>query len=453
MSARLLDLFYLLAALLYLPILAYQQVVLKKNRRGWAERFGRVPVRTGRSPRGVAVRDRPCIWIHAVSLGETNAAKSLVQEIEARIPQCEIVFSATTDTGYAAAQRLYGSRTVFRCPLDFSFCVRRALDRLRPSLIVLMELEAWPNLVGMASERGIPVCIVNGRVTGERSMRRFRLPVIRGVARRMFGRITWVGAQDDVYASRFIELGVPADRVSVTASLKYDTAVIADDVDGAAELAAEMGIDRSRPLIVAGSTGPGEEGLIIDAAVRLSAHRPDVQWAIIPRKPERFDEVARHIEAGGHRLRRRSRCRSHGDTAPGGNPAGLLFFLGDTMGELRKFYALSTIVFVGRTLVSLGGSDLMEAAGLGKPILHGPHVENFADVAARLHDANAAIQISGSHELCPAIERLLAAPSDAADMGRRAQQVVCDNRGATGRTVDMLERVLSDRTAVRNTDQ
>ena len=472
MPPLLMDVLYVPLALAYLPVLLYQMLVLKKNRRGWGERLGFVPRRQDR---------RPCIWIHAVSLGEINATPSLVSEIEKRLPGHDIVISTTTDTGHAAARKRYARRLVFRYPLDFSFIVRRVMNRIRPSAIVLLELETWPNLLALARRRGIPVGIANGRVTEERSMRRFRRPVIRGLARRMFANLAWIGAQDETYAARFAELGASRERIAVTGSLKYDTAVIADRVAGDEALALALGLnvrprgpltncdrqgsdaggyDCGKPLWVAGSTGPGEEEMILRAFTGLRGEFPDLQLAIIPRKPERFEEAARLIAAQGCRCVRRS---ERPDAAGGGgraNDAGqpttgapaaradaATVLLGDTMGELRKFYALADVVFVGRSLAPMGGSDLMEVAGLGRAMCFGPHVENFADVAGQLTAAGGAVQLAGEADLAPTVRRLLARPEEARRMGGLAQEVVRRNTGATRRTIDLLCRSLVDSAA------
>lgn len=445
----LLNLLYVFAAIAYLPIILYQMLVQKKNRRGWRERFGYVKRRVGR---------KPCVWIHAVSLGEVNATRSLVAEIERRLPAFEIVISATTDTGYAAAVKLYGPKHIFRFPLDFSFVVRRTLDRIRPDAIILIELEVWPNLAALACSRAIPIGIANGRLTSERSMRRFRWPVIRTIARKMFSSLDWVAAQNKTYADRFIELGVCRDRVSVSGTMKYDTAVIAERVTGDEALATSLDIDSDRPLLVAGSTGPGEEEMLLSAFGRMRETRPGLQLAIIPRKPERFDEVSRLIESRGYACRRRSQCpdllgeearvmqrqrraaeveerrtesQAEDDKIP-------IVLLGDTMGELRKFYALADVAFVGRSLVPMGGSDVMEVAGLATPMCFGPHMENFTDVADALRRANAAVQVESADELISAIERLLDDPDRAKAMGHRAQGVVRENVGATSAIVGLL---------------
>ncbi len=427
MPPRLLDLIYFKLALLYLPYLLYQMIVMKKNRRGWRERFGFVKRRVG---------SRPCIWIHAVSLGEVNATRRLVEEIERRLPAYEVVVSATTDTGYAAACRHYHPKQVFRYPLDFSFAVGRVLDRIRPDAVVLMELEVWPNLVTLATRRGIPIGIANGRVTEARSMRRFRRPILRGLSRRMFEQIAWTGAQDTTYADRFAELGVPRDRLTVTGTMKYDTAIMADRVPGDERLAQALGLCRDAPLVVAGSTGPGEEALVLDAYEVLRGDHPDLQLAIVPRKPERFDEVARLISSRGLPFWRRS---EHPDAVGGGGGgASPPVVLGDTVGELRKFYALADCVFVGRSLVPMGGSDMMEVAGLGRAMCFGPHVENFADVAEKLTAADAAVRLGGAEDLAPALRRAVEDKDWARAVGERAREVVRRNTGATKKTVDLL---------------
>lgn len=418
------DLLYLLAVCLGWPLL-----ILRRLRRGpgsiaLAERLGNVPPRRGAGP---------CLWIHGVSLGEINAARTLVRELRQRRPQTAIAVSSTTNTGLARAREIYPDLTVFRFPLDFSPVLRRVFDRLRPSVLVLMELETWPNLIELAAARRVPVMIANGRVTEEHSMRRFRWPILRQAARRMFGRIAWVGAQDETYAARFCELGVPAERIRVVGSLKYDAADVLDEVPGSAELASDVGIVRERPLIVAGSSGPGEEAILLDCFAALRDAHPHLQLALVPRRPERFDEVAALIERHGFACVRRSRAANHGRAPSSGQPPPVV--LGDTMGELRKFYGLATVIFVGRTLIPQGGSDVMEAAALAKPLIVGPHVENFAEPVRVLCESNACLRIADAQELTQALDRLLRDAGRRDAMGRAARQAILQRRGATAQTV------------------
>ncbi|RMF82682.1 MAG: 3-deoxy-D-manno-octulosonic acid transferase, partial [Planctomycetota bacterium] len=334
-----LDLLYGLLVCVGWPLLIVRRIRRGPGSLALAERLGRVPSRPVASH---------CVWLHGVSLGEINATRTIIGELHRRAPTTAIVVSSTTSTGLARARELYPRLTVFRFPLDFSFVIRRVLRRVRPSVIVLMELEAWPNLVEVAHGAGIPVLIANGRVTEGKSMRRFRWPIVRWVARRMFSRLAWVGAQDETYAGRFRQLGAAAERVEVCGSVKYDTAEIADEIPGQQELADELTIDTSRPLWVCGSTGPQEEALLLDAYEALRSRHPELQLAIVPRKPERFEEVAQLIVQRGFACLRRSGAPP---LVPPDIERPTAVFLGDTLGELRKFYALATVVFVGRSLV------------------------------------------------------------------------------------------------------
>ncbi len=427
MISTLYDLLYgLAAATVGWPYLLYRRLTRGPSGTSWREYFGSIPSRP------VSAH---CVWIHAVSLGEINATRTIVAELHSRSPQTVVVISSTTRTGLDQARKLYPDLLVFRFPLDFSFAVRRALARARPSIIVLMELEVWPNLIEVATRFNIPVVIANGRVTAGKSVKRFNRPVIRWVARRMFRQLAWVGAQDATYHSRFIELGVPATRVHLTGSIKYDAADTSGHIDGQEELAREMGIATSRPLWTCGSTGPGEEALILDAHARLLKLFPDLQLAIVPRKPERFDEVAQLIVERGFACLRRSTGEP---TVPAGVSEPRPVFLGDTMGELRKFYALSTVVFVGRSLVPLGGSDVMEAAGLARPVLIGPHTDNFTEAVNLLLSDGGARRVRTAETLAAALTDLLRHPDRRTQMGQAGRAAIISQRGATKETVTRI---------------
>jgi 3-deoxy-D-manno-octulosonic-acid transferase len=421
--ALLLDLIYGLAVCLGWPFLVYRRLKRGPGSLSLRERLGNVPSRP------VSAH---CVWVHGVSLGEINAARTIVAEFQNRSPETIVVVSSTTQTGLERARTLFPKHTVFRFPLDFSFLIRRVLWRVRPSAIVLLELEAWPNLIEVATAAGIPVMIANGRVTEGKSMRRFSRPIIRTLARRMFRQVRWVGAQDETYARRFIQLGVPPERVEVTGSVKYDAADITDQIEGQQQLADEMTIDTSAPLWVCGSTGPNEEALVLDAYDRILHDVPYLQLAIIPRKPERFDEVADLIAGRGYPCLRRSGAEA---AVPAGPSRSRPVFLGDTMGELRKFYALATIVFVGRSLVPLGGSDVMEVAGLAKPVLVGPYMENFAEAVELLLASGGAVRLESGAELAVAVTQLLRDSAGRRRMGQAARETIVARRGATARTV------------------
>ncbi len=427
------DFLYLFVGLLYLPVAVYNALLLGKNRHGWRERFGSLRQRDSSQPR---------IWIHAVSLGEINCTPLLVKKLRHKLPDVDIVISTTTDTGFARAVQLFGQDAVFRFPLDFSLTISKVLRRIRPSLIVLVELEVWYNLVHQAHRRGIPIAIVNGRLT-QRSVK--RLGWLGAIGRSMFARLSWVGAQDEAIAERFRSLGTPSECVEMTSSLKWDTATVSDVVERANELALALGIDQSKPLWVCGSTGPAEEAIILEAHKKLlaswSSSQASPTLVIVPRKPERFDDVAKLIRNEGFKCIRRSQradgCQANGlDDSP-------TVILGDTMGELRKFYSLASVVFVGRSLVPMGGSDPMEVAAMGKPMIVGPHMGNFALPVATFERARAVLVVKSAELLAEGVKQLLSHPDEAQVLAQNARKVVQENQGATDVTVEKLATLLS----------
>jgi len=428
------DLLYLLAGLAFCPIVLYRMIRHQRYRRGWGQRFGTI---SRQHP------ERPCIWLHAVSVGEVNAAKTLLTELERRFPNFEIVISTTTDTGFAQAEMLFASKwVVFYFPFDFSWTIGRVFRRLKPSLCLLMELEVWPNFVRIADRRDIPVVVVNGRIS-DKSIVQYRK--IRRLTRIFFDKIDLVLAQTAEYASRFQELGCPTDRVIVTSSLKYDTAQVTDRVDGADELSRQLNLAEQR-LWVAGGTGPDEERIILEAyrGLMQDERLADVRLAIVPRKPERFDEVAQLIEQVGFSVVRYSQLKGTTDQIAAGSRAVIL---GDTMGDLRKFYSLATVILVGRSLVPMGGSDMMEAAALGKCTLFGPHTFNFRQTVDVLLAGEGALLVRDGSELLATLQKCLREPEYAETIGRQGQQVIRDNQGATARTVEHITKLLASATS------
>jgi 3-deoxy-D-manno-octulosonic-acid transferase len=425
----LLDMAYLLTGLAVSPIVLYRMLRHGRYRQGWAQRFGRVE---RRDP------GRKCIWLHAVSMGEVNAAQTLIAQIEKQLPDYEIVVSTTTDTGFAQATKLFGHKwSVFYFPFDLSWVGHRAFDRLRPSLCLLMELEVWPNFVFTAAARRVPVVVVNGRIS-DRSFTRYRR--IKRVTRTFFGKLDFVLAQTQQYAERFRELGCPAERVLVTSSLKYDTAQVADQVEGAEALAAQLSLTGAK-LWVAGGTGDDEEKIILDVYQSLVQDRRfvDLRLAVVPRKPERFNEVAELIEHRGFPLVRYSQLKGTTTKAPDNGKAVIL---GDTMGDLRKFYSLATIIFIGRSLVPMGGSDMMEAAALGKCTVFGPHAFNFRQTVEVLLQAQGALQVADGSDLRKTMEKCLSDPAYTHRIAQAGQAVIRQNQGATARTMEVLRKML-----------
>jgi 3-deoxy-D-manno-octulosonic-acid transferase len=419
------------AAPVWLVIPKTRRKVLKALR----ERMGHVEPRAGSAQ---------AVMIHAVSLGEMNATRAMVARLRELRPGLEFILSTTTDTGFNRGKELYGSAPdcrVVRYPLDFSGAVERVLDQLRPAVVVLMELEVWPNFLARARRRGIPVLLVNGRLT-ESSFRNYKWGG--AITAKMFRRLENVCAQEQAYADRFITLGAPAERVRVTGTMKFDNAQVADRIDGADALAEAVGLHPGdEPIWVCGSTGPGEEEIVLEAYRSLITNHPKLRLVIVPRHPERFDEVAKLIESAGFPVVRRSNPKS--EISDLKSPV----ILGDTMGELRKFFSLADVVLVGRTLVDLGprqhGSDMIEPAALAKPVIVGPFTGNFAEPMNAFRAATAIEEIRNPNQLASAVERLLTNRTDAAAMGRRAQDVVRSNQGATQRHVDLILENLDGR--------
>ncbi len=428
-----LDVIYAAGLVVASPVWLYRMIRHGRYRSGLGEKFGAAPIRYGL---------QPVIWIHAVSLGEINACRALVAQIHSQLPDYRVAISTTTDTGMAAARKLFApDHWVFFYPLDFTWSVARALGRIRPSLIVLMEGDVWPNFLAACNRRDIPVAVVNARMSANKGYPRYKK--LGAIARNLiFKRLAAVGVQDETYLQRFVELGTPADRVHLTGMLKYDSAQVADKLPGQEALAAAVGLAAGETLIVAGGTGEGEEQIVLDAFGQVRAKCPAARLAIVPRKPERFDEVARLIESHNLPLVRRSQ-RPDGSSAAS-SPGAVI--LGDTMGELRKFYALAACVFVGRSLVPDGGSDMIEAAALGKPTCFGPHTFNFpqADDLA----SHGCVRVADGAALAQQLIAWLADPAAATAAAQSAQQYVRTQQGATQRNVQMLCRVLGRTPAI-----
>ena len=426
-----LDLLYLLAGLAYSPVIVYRAIRHGRYRAGWAQRFGKV---SRRNP------EKKCIWLHSVSVGEVNAAMTIVKELEVRFADFEIVISTTTDTGFARANNLFGQKhQVFYFPFDFSWAMHRTFGNIRPAICLLMELEVWPNFISLAKRSGVPVVVVNGRIS-DKSYAGYKR--IKPFTRNIFGKISLVLAQTDQYAQRFREIG--AGNVIVTSSLKYDTAQIADKVQGTDALAVQLNIGSER-LWIAGGTGPGEEQIILDVFTHLkqSGQFDDLRLVIVPRKPERFDEVARMIADAGFDFIRYSSIKNTDVRCKERPPV----ILGDTMGDLRKFYCLATIIFVGRSLVPMGGSDMMEAAALGKCTIFGPHAFNFRQTVDSLLAGNGAILVNDADELLQTMQKCLIEPDYARQIARNGQDDIKRNQGATTKSIEQIEKILHTQTS------
>ncbi len=420
-----LDGLYSIAAVVGAPAWAYRLLRTGKWRTDWPGRFGRCPKidSTGHNR----------LLIHAVSVGEVNAIRLLAEKLVQSDPTLEIVFSATTDTGLARAKQLFEPRhQVVRYPLDLTRCVRRFLDAVRPDAVALVENEVWPNFTEQCARRGIALCVVNGRLT-TRSFKRYNL--IRPIALPMYGRLNAAAVQTQTYACHFTKLGVPIDRIHVYDTMKWDTAKIADHVDGAEELARAMGLDRSRQIIVAGSTGPGEEKLLINTCP------PSAQLVLVPRKPERFEQVAQLATGMIRRTQHQDGSKRAID--------GQRLFMIDTIGELRKAYALADAVIVGRSFLGMYGSDMMEPIALGKATIIGPHHSDFVEIVDALQSGGG---IVATDDPGPVVADLLHDSQRAARLAQCGRDVISARQGATDRHVQLLRSVIKLNTRHANSD-
>jgi 3-deoxy-D-manno-octulosonic-acid transferase len=410
-----------------LPAFATQAILRGKYRRGLGERLGRVPAWTGTVPP---------VWLHAVSVGEVMAATPLARELAARRPELPLLVSTVTDTGRGVAEARLPARQFVFFPLDFAWAVRPALDRLRPRAVLLTETEIWPNFLRACSARDVPVVLVNGRIS-QRSYPRYRR------VRRFFGRvlqgIRLFCMQTPEDARRILDLGAPPERVHVVGNLKFDLAAgdparggTADGSDGPA-VRQMLGVPLSRPVLVAGSTHRGEEGPVLEAFKTVRRSVPDLTLLLAPRHPERVGEVEALLEREGLPWIHRSRLPV--DVLPA-------VILVDTMGELARLYAAGTVVFVGGSLVPIGGHNILEPASHARPVLFGPHMGNFAEMARIFLEHQAGVQVREAGLLAEEILRLLREPHVAGRMGESGRAIVGTHQGAGRRTVDLLEAVL-----------
>ncbi|WP_018954088.1 lipid IV(A) 3-deoxy-D-manno-octulosonic acid transferase [Thioalkalivibrio sulfidiphilus] len=383
-------------------------------RRRWGERFAVGP-RLDAAPR---------LWVHAVSVGEVVAAVPLVRALMARFPDHRILVTTTTPTGSAELRRRLGETVEHRyLPLDLPHLMRGLLRAVRPRLLVVMETELWPNLFAACRRQGVPVMLVNGRLSA-RSFRGYRR--IRPLVAEALGAVTALAARSDEDAERFIGLGARPERVRVTGNLKYDLELPA----GGAGIKPLM-----RPAWIAASTHEGEDERLLAVHGRVLERVPDALLILVPRHPERFEAVAELCRAAGMPAARRSRGEQPGpDTR---------VWLGDTMGELPELFPLARVAFMGGSLVPTGGHNPLEAAAHGLPVLTGPHVFNFREVFDALVQAGGAEVVADEATLAG---RLIALLSDEAERSRRgesAARVVQENRGAVARVVDWVEQVAS----------
>ena len=412
------DILYAAGLVLWTPYLLYHMIRTGKYRRSFARRL--LPrVKMEPHPRRV--------WIHAVSVGEANAARTLVEALKAADGGVHCVVSTITETGQAVAARLYGEQNVFYLPFDFSCAVRRVFDAVRPAALVLVELEVWPNLVAEASARGIPVIVVNGRITPRSAAgyRRFRF-----MMRSTLAEVDAYLVQSEEYAARFRDAGAPADRIRITGQMKYDAVAASENSGAKAAARKELGLPPDALVICGGSTHRGEEEALLKAFRELKRDFPSLRLVLVPRHPERFDEVEKVIRDGGEVPLRFSRLKE--DKADD-RSLGDRVLLVDAMGVLMRVYRASDAAFVGGSLIPHGGQNLLEPAGCGVPAVFGPSMFNFREACDVLLAAKGCMQVRAADELSSAFRELLADGNLRSEMGRRAREAILARQGASAR--------------------
>ncbi len=434
-----LNLVYVATLFAVAPFLLYKMLRSGKYREGMWEKFwGDAPVRIG---------DRPCLWFHAVSVGEVLLLKPLVREMSRRRPGWDVVISTTTPTGLKVARQAFPELITFYAPLDFSWATRRAMSRIQPTVLALVELELWPNLIRAAKRAGAKVAIINARLSarsyrGYRSLRRPLGPTLRC--------IDVVAAQDADYARRFVELGVPRDRVSVTGSVKYDGLESDRNNARTRELRKELGLSHSDLVFVAGSTMEGEEAAALEAYRAARLQHPRLRLILVPRHRERFESVAEWLLSSGELVLRRTRLAegSLGAVSPRGSFPVILI---DTIGELAAVWGLADVAFVGGSLVpGRGGQNMMEPAAYGASVMFGPYTANFRETVAQLLARNAARRVADARELTLRLQEDLDDPKAAAARGAAGRTFVLAQHGASGRTLAELDRLVDSPAAQKS---
>lgn len=406
-------LFYLLTPFILLRLL-WRSRRTPSYRQRISERFGYYPFELPH-----------CLWVHAVSVGESLAAIPLIKALQSRYPKLPIVVTTMTPTGAARIKAALGDHVLHAyLPYDTPTAVKRFLHATQPLIGIIMETELWPNLLSLCQRRNIPVCLINARLS-QKSLRGYQR--VRWLARDMLTQLTFIAAHALQDADRFIALGAPRDAVVVTGNLKFDITVPPEIATKALNLRHALG--ETRFIWIAASTHEGEEAMVLAAHERLRRQHPDALLILTPRHPDRFDQVAMLCEQRFKTIRRSQKAIC---------TAATNVYLADTMGELLLHYHVADVAFVGGSLIARGGHNLLEPAALAKPILVGPHMMNFAEIFQLFQNANALYQVDDAVTLADALLSLANDPATRAGMGQRALAVMNNNRGALNKQLDLI---------------
>lgn len=425
---------YVFLLVIFSPYLIFSAIFRGKYREGSSEKFwGHVPKCASLS--GTSSRR---VWIHAVSVGEVNLAASILREFERRHPDFEFVISSTSRTGLELARKKFAGKTVFYAPLDLSWAVKRAFSRLQPDFLVLVELEIWPNLLLEAERRGVPVFVMNGRL-GEKSFRNYRR--VRPVFARLMRTLAFVTAQDEAGAERFRLLGVPEDRVVNVGSIKYDGVQSDRGNEKTRKLAALWDIRDPDRIFLAGSTQDPEEAMALEVFRRLKPTHPELRLILVPRHAERFGEVGKMLEKEGADFQRRSELPEVSEVSneSRNEKPRKDILLVDTIGELGGWWGTSFAGFVGGSMGSRGGQNMLEPAAFGTAVSFGPNTWNFRDIVNALLASSAAVVVHDTDEMTDFVRKTLEDADFAQTLGRNAAALVASQQGALKKTLDFFD--------------
>lgn len=422
------DLALMIVALVAVPYYFFRGLRQGKIRRGIRERLGFFP-----GSKLDPVRGEKIIWVHAVSVGETRAAVPLVRELKRQRPDHRLILSNVTETGHAVAQEIPEIDLCLFFPFDFTRVVRRVFQKVRPRMIIIVETEIWPNFVRQAADRGIPVILANGRIS-DRSYPRYRW--IRFLLRPILDRFSAFCMQSELDAERIIGLGAAKERVQVTGNLKFDTKPLELGQTQIEEFKIELRLPKNLQIIVAGSTHAGEEEIILEAYRKLLQEGRNILLMLVPRHPERCRSVSELLASNGISFTLRSRIDRLDRPLRTGE-----VLLVDTMGEMLRLYATADLVFLGGSLVNIGGHNALEASLMKKPVIFGPCMQNFKEISNLLIQAGGGRQVS-REELPEVMAHLLDHPKQRRDMGEKGYSLFQDNVGATAQTLEVIEEII-----------
>lgn len=426
-----------LGLVVLIPHFLFQALAHGKYIAGLRQRLGSIPL----------VNRKPIIWLHCVSVGETQAARPLAKRLKQQFPHHDLVVSTITLTGQNLARDVFRNEaaSIFYFPFDWRWTVRRALKAVNPAVVLIMETELWPNFLRECKTRGIPVALVNGRISRQ-SYRRYRL--IKSFLRRVLSSLSIAVMQSETDARRLEDLGMQKEKLFTAGNLKFDAELASELTGKTEELRTRFAFDRSVPLILAASTHASEEQIMVESIQKLRQKQP-VRLMLAPRHPERFNEVASLLQKSGLTWTRRTNPSN-------ANDANATVVLLDTIGELPATYALADVVFVGGSIVDKGGHNVLEPAAAGATVVTGAHTHNFHAIVELMNEAGALVQLPAlegavaSDEIAYVFENLLASPAEREELGRRAKQLITANQGAADRTMQLIAPLFSTETNARS---